>query len=223
MPVETTEQTPHRKTLDTEQQMLLEQMLLLPVPLPPQFVRLADYKGEERFLGTYYAATNGMLSDGKLTRSVSYFSVYAPLVNHPAIFFYVKRAGADLGSDDTEATHALILDLQENRIYLATAPIARRLLDTQLPQYQGELEAEGEPFDLETFIADLLKTKPQTLEEFHNIGMFEIFGGAARAEANKDAQEMREFLDQYIPADMSQIERLFYFSKFGVYQREQSL
>lgn len=112
-----------QNTLLDEQLGLLK---LLPTPLPPQFLQVAGYTAESRFIGLWYHATQSNLSDGQITRPVSFYRVYAPLVQHTAVSIYVRQAGADLGSDDSYPTHALLLDTKNERIYLGTFESFRR-------------------------------------------------------------------------------------------------
>lgn len=185
---------------ETTQKMLLEKMHLLPVELPPQFLELAEYAGEQRYVGVWYSATQACLADGRMMRGVSYFAVYAPLVNHPAISYYVRQAKADLGSDETFPTHCLLLDRAENKIYLGEYNRVQQLLNTQYPNTAADFEDELKR------AAELMlqHNNAKTLADFQRLGMFEMFGNSPNLNSKtyKLCEEMQKFLDQFLPSEL---------------------
>lgn len=172
----------------------LRTLKLLPTPLPPQFLEIAAYAAGKRFLGLWYHATQSNLSDGQVTRPVSLYRVYAPLVKHMAVSIYVREAGADLGSDDSFPTHALLLDTENERIYLGTLETIETIL-----RAQNERAAPASEL-FESF------NSAKTLEEFQKLGMFEFFGsGKLSPEEARLQAEMKSFLDAYIPPKLIEI------------------
>ncbi len=171
---------------------------LLPTPLPPQFLQVAGYTAENRFIGLWYHATQSNLSDGQMTRPVSFYRVYAPLVQHTAVSIYVRQAGADLGSDDSYPTHALLLDTKNERIYLGTLEEVETILGAQNERVARAGEFAGE-FDA-----------AKTLEDFQKLGMFEFFGsGVSSPEETRLQAEMKTFLDAYIPPNVIELVNKF--------------
>jgi hypothetical protein len=184
--------------LTTEQEALLTNAVLLPVPLPPQFVSLINYTGGNRFLMIFYMGTQATVADGRVSRGFSYYQAYEPLVSHPAVWHHLARRNADLGSDDTETTHALVLDTIENKMYLADYGLARAIIGTQTPTTDDgwrKVAAEGRE------IINKLN-RAATIADFQAMGMFEIFGGTARAATSRDVQAMKLFLDEYLSPEL---------------------
>lgn len=188
----------------TEQKTYLEKMQLLPTPLPPQFVRLAEYEGGQRFLALWYQATQSCLADGRMMRGISFYRAYAPLADHISVSVYVKTLEADLGSDDAPPTHTLVLDTSESKIYIGEFNLAQRLLETQYPSNQQEIKAELKK-------AEKMMSKMKTansLKDFQQYGMFEFFGAslsAADDTTNKLLLEMKDFLDQFVPPEIAEL------------------
>lgn len=171
----------------------LAEMFALPPPLPPQFMKLTNYTGGKRFVAINYQGTKAVIDDGTMSNTFSFYQAYSPLINHPAIFAHLRQQKAHLGADDAEATHSLILDTGQNKIYLATRRRASEFLEMQLPQTPEERRAADDKLQKQS--EDFEKSK--SLAELQNSGMFEFIAPADNRSLEVEA--MGRFLDEYVP------------------------
>ena len=181
----------------------LEKMFELSVPLPPQFMKLTNYDGDKRFVEINYQGTKATIGDGTMSNTFPFYQAYSPLADHLAVAIHLRRQNAFLGADDAEATHSLVLDTEQNKIYIATRRQASAFLEMQLPQTPEERRAEDER--LQKIFEEF--ERPKGLAELQNMGMFQFI--APTSDRSKEVNEMSQFLDGHIPADAKEILKQF--------------
>lgn len=159
-------------------------------------MRLANYEGEKRFVGIWYEATNATISDGRTQRTFSFYQAYQPFVEHWSVRYYLAKHNADLGSDDGFASHLLILDTAESKIYLAEQEQGRKLLDTQLSKATEADKAKAKE-EVEKMLKELKESN--SLADFQRLGMFEFFAPAE--DRSSEVRAMIDRLDKAMPEE----------------------
>lgn len=163
----------------------------IPVALPPILMKMIGYPASARFVCLYYMGTCATWNDGRGLATFSYYRVYEPLKEHPAIALYLFDA--DLGSDDSFPTHALVCDRQERKLFVGDYEKAIRFVRQQ---------HAGTPVD-EMVVAEYKREidDPVTAAGFNRLGMFEIFT-APDAAAQRETELLRQWLDGYITEEL---------------------
>jgi hypothetical protein len=102
------------------------------VPVPPMLAKVIGYTGDARFVSFHWTPYRDEVdySDGRLSATSNWhpFLVY---IHHPAVSPLLR--GYDLGSSDSEAKHALILDRENHALYIAPVKEAQAFLRQQWP------------------------------------------------------------------------------------------
>src|SRR5947199_7559643 len=88
----------------------------IPISLPPNLLKLMRYPGQARCLAIFYAGGKSTWLDGIASSTFSYYSVYQPFIEHPAVAIHLLDQ--DLGSDDYPATHALLIDREAGEVFV---------------------------------------------------------------------------------------------------------
>lgn len=171
----------------------LGQLTEIPVALPPNLMTLINYPGRARFVAINYFGTKATWHDGIASSTFSYYAAYEPLINHPAMYLHLMDV--DLGHDDTQATHALVCDRQDNKFYVGDLGVVRRLLTSQFPEQPDEETIAH----YHSMFAALVS--PASVSDLQNAGMFEFLLGASR-EAGEAGREMIAWLDNYITEEL---------------------
>lgn len=168
----------------------------LPVPLPPQFLALAYYERDRRYLAIWYDGGKPRLFDGVISQTFPYYQAFAPLVRHPAMEFYLECAGACLGADDQTAVHALLLDTEEKSLYLGALDQVTDFLKCQMPQTDEEIKKAER--DAREFLSKAAKAK--SMKDLQRLGMFQFFAPAE--DRSDEVSRMTSYLDSYIPEEI---------------------
>jgi hypothetical protein len=104
----------------------------LQAPVPPMLAKAIGYTGEARFVSFHWTpyGDEADYSDGRISATGNWhaFLVY---IQHPAISPFLKEY--DLGSSDSEAKHALILDREKLEVLIAPVKEAQSFLTKQWP------------------------------------------------------------------------------------------
>lgn len=82
-------------------------MKKLPIKTPAKLFDLLNIKQEIKYTAIYYHGTNPTWNTGYSMRTLSYYGLYEPMINHLALVYHLGSS-VDLGSDDFEPSHALI-------------------------------------------------------------------------------------------------------------------
>jgi hypothetical protein len=105
----------------------------LNVPVPPMLATAIGYKGEARYISFHWTPSGDetYYSDGRISTTGNW-QAYLAYIQHPAVSPYLKDY--DFGSSDSEAEHALILDREEQALYVAPVKAAEKFLGEQWPK-----------------------------------------------------------------------------------------
>ena len=106
----------------------------LAAPLWPRLLLAVGYTGGARWVAFYIALDNVTYNDGA-SSGTGDTGLFLAFKRHPVVAPHL--AGADLGSADTEASEWLVVDRQEQVLYLATQEAARWHLVAQWPRLHG--------------------------------------------------------------------------------------
>lgn len=158
-------------------------------PLPPMLLSMAGVTSKSRFISLYYCGNKAMWSDSRSFATFPFYTVWEPFTEHLAIAIYLFDT--DLGSDDTAATHAIVCDRAEQKIYVAAWAEAERLIENQHPP--RSLLTEQQFAEIQQRLAQELPS----ISELRDLGMFEFFLGS-KPEHQQHAMELIEWLDSYV-------------------------
>jgi hypothetical protein len=102
----------------------------LNVPVPPMLAKAIGYTGKARFVSFLWTpyGDEAEYSDGRVTATGNW-QAFLAYIQHPAIYPYLQDY--DLGSSETEAKHALLLDLEEFALYIAPVKEVKEFLSHQ--------------------------------------------------------------------------------------------
>ena len=121
---------------------LPESFKLIDVPLPPMLLSMAGVKGESRFVALFYRSSKSTWTDGRGSATFPFYTVWQPYIEHLAIAMHLFDA--HLGADDLEATHVLVCDRLDLKVYVAPIEEAMQFLDSQHPPRQPLTQEEWE-------------------------------------------------------------------------------
>lgn len=170
---------------------------LLSVPLPPMLPKMIGVVGNSRYFSIAYWGSKATWSDGRGLGTFSYFGVYSPLIEHPALAIHLEVY--NLGSDDLPPTHAILCDRLEQKMYVGNYAEVEKLLETQHPPVPN-LSPE-ELSQLQEQIA--LNMADFNLEQFQRLGMFELLTGHNQQQ-KQELVELVQWLDQLVTEDLLQ-------------------
>ena len=103
---------------------------LLAVPLWPRLPLALDYSGGAQWVAFYLTLDKGTYNDGA-SSGTGDTGLFLAFKRHPVVAAHL--VGTHLGSTDTEASDWLVVDRQEQVLYLATQAAARWHLVAQWP------------------------------------------------------------------------------------------
>lgn len=168
---------------------MLDQLTKFQPPLPPN---LSDYIGivsQNRFIKLTYELSKPFWSDGTNGATFSYYAVFQPFIEHPAIAINLLDENIDLGTDDTEPTHAILLDRKEDCMYVGEVSVVKNILKN----HQEILPNLPEP--------DWSKWEEISQNHPQRIGMFESMIGISDQQ-HLEAINLIQWLDHYISDDL---------------------
>jgi hypothetical protein len=104
----------------------------LQAPVPPMLATAMGYNGDARYVAFHWTpyGDEADYSDGRIS-ATGEWQAFLAYVRHPAVSPHFR--GYDLGSSDSEAKHALILDREQQAIYIAPVKEAQTFLPEQWP------------------------------------------------------------------------------------------
>ena len=109
--------------------------LRLAAPLWPRLPVAVGYTGGARWVAFYIAFDKVTYNDGA-SSGTGDTGLFLAFKRHPVVAPHL--AGAQLGSVDIEASEWLVVDRQEQMLYLATQAAARWHLVAQWPRYHSK-------------------------------------------------------------------------------------
>jgi hypothetical protein len=104
----------------------------LKAPVPPMLAKAMGYKGEARFVSLQWTpyGDEAEYFDGRMSATGNW-QAFLAYVQHPAVSPFLE--GYELGSSESEAAHALILDREKLEVLIAPMQEARSFLTEQWP------------------------------------------------------------------------------------------
>ncbi len=105
----------------------------LNVPVPPMLAKAMGYRGNARYVSFQWTPYGDETdySDGRGSGTGDW-QAFLAFIHHPAV--RPQLQGYDLGSSDSEAKHALILDQEQQILFIAPARDAEKFLQEQWPK-----------------------------------------------------------------------------------------
>jgi hypothetical protein len=107
-------------------------------PLWPRLLVALGYQGAARWVALYISSDHAIYNDGSGLGSSGDTGPFLAYKRHLVVAPHL--AGAHLGSADEEARDWLLIDAQQQMLYLAACDETRRFLATQWPRYEAPLE-----------------------------------------------------------------------------------
>jgi hypothetical protein len=110
----------------------LEGLTPLKAPVPPMLANAIGYKGAARYVSFQWTpyGDEADYADGRLSGTGNW-QAFLAYIQHPAVSPYLEAY--DLGSSDSEARHALILDRDKLEIMIAPVKETQAFLSAQWP------------------------------------------------------------------------------------------
>jgi hypothetical protein len=104
----------------------------LSVPVPPILAKSIGYNGKARYVGFQWTPYGDETEyfDGRRSATGNW-QAFLAYIQHPAVSPLLEEY--DLGSSESEAGHALILDREKLEVFIATVKEARTFLSEQWP------------------------------------------------------------------------------------------
>ena len=170
----------------------VEELTPIPVQLPPVLMRMIGYEANARFVAIYYLASKATWNDGLQLSTFSYYNVYEPLKEHPAVA--LRLLDANLGNDDEMPTHALLCDREERKLYVGEF---ERVLALCRQQHPEELSADY----LAEYRGAVEREEPTTAGDFNRLGMFELFTRPDEG-AERETVLLRQWLDAQLTEEL---------------------
>jgi hypothetical protein len=102
----------------------------LNIPVPPMLAKAIGYTGDAWFVSFHWTpfGDEAEYSDGRVTATGNW-QAFLAYIQHPAIYPYLQDY--DLGSSDSEAKQALLLDHEDSALYVAPMKEAGDFLSHQ--------------------------------------------------------------------------------------------
>lgn len=172
----------------------MQQFTLLPVPMPPMLPGMVGI-GNIQYFSIFYQGSKATWSNGRGIGTFSYWAVYTPLLEHPALAIHLERY--NLGSDDEAPECAILCDVGEYKMYVGNCREIDRFLQQQHSENELPLLTQK---DLEAALKAVENLSP---EQMQRLGMFEMFGNT-NPQAQQETAKMVEWLDGYITPDLIQ-------------------
>jgi hypothetical protein len=166
---------------------------LIPVTIPLFFDDMVGHPKQARFLALWYSRNHAVWDDGRNCGQFSYYCAYHPLVSHCAVTCHLR--GADLGSDDSTATHALLIDREQSALYIGAYAAAMSLVKQMHPPPQPVTEEELKA------IEERIANNPVTTAQMQRMGLFELTLGHSE-EQQREAAALVQHLDTYITDEL---------------------
>ena len=179
----------YKKPVSTDQQYSFDGLTLLPVPVPPILEKAVGYPGDARFVSFYWTpgGDEADYDDGQRA-DTGEWQGYLAYIQHPVV--HPLLAEYNLGSSDSEAKHALILDRQERKLYVASRKDTQTFLAQQWPKVEPIHFSQEEWTAMKT---QLLKS----IKQNRNIEMDEIHRRIEEQSAHVEA--LQNWLDRLLP------------------------
>jgi hypothetical protein len=110
----------------------LKSLTLLKAPVPPMLAKAIGYKGEARYVSFHWTpyGDEAEYSDGRLSATGNW-QAFLAYTQHPTVSPLLQDY--DLGSSDSEAKHALLLDREKLELLIAPVKEAQVFLTEQWP------------------------------------------------------------------------------------------
>jgi hypothetical protein len=107
----------------------------LNVPVPPMLDAAIGYKGKARFVSFQWTpyGDEADYSDGRVSATGNW-QAFLAYIQHPAVSPFLEAY--DLGSSDSEGKHALVLDREQFKVFIAPVKEAAKFLREQWPPQQ---------------------------------------------------------------------------------------
>jgi hypothetical protein len=104
----------------------------LHAPVPPILAKAIGYNGEARYVAFHWTpyGDEAEYSDGHRSATGNW-QAFLAYIQHPAVSPFLRDY--DLGSSDSDATHALVLDRENLEILIAPVKAAQAFLTEQWP------------------------------------------------------------------------------------------
>jgi hypothetical protein len=110
----------------------LKGLTLLDIPVPPILAKAIGYNGDARYVAFQWTpyGDEAEYSDGRRSATGNW-QAFLAYIQHPAVSPVLREY--DLGSSESEAKHALILDREKSEVLIAPVKEAQTFLTEQWP------------------------------------------------------------------------------------------
>jgi hypothetical protein len=160
----------------------------LNVPVPPMLAQAIGYTGDARFVSFQWTPYGDETdySDGR-TSATGNWQAFLAYIHHPAVSPLLRDY--DFGSSDSEAKHALVLDRENNALYVAPVKETEKFLKEQWPK-EPPIRMSQEEY------AALVTKALKNIKPPRDISMDEIHRRIERQSAL--VEELQQWLDKHL-------------------------
>ena len=159
------------------------------IDIPPMLPEMANLSLACRYVALYYLDGKAYWDGGIAKQTLNFDSCWKILVTHPTIALQLTK-DIDLGSDCSEASHHLMLDREEDNLYLCTVEESKNLIHSQ-----QEVIAVLSVFPIE--LNPIAANTPTKLHRFEK-------GGDRICDRQREAIELNLWLDKQLTIGMIQ-------------------
>lgn len=184
---------------------------------PEILLKMIKIPGNSKpYFGLYYSH-KATFTDGGYLFNFSYYDVYEPFVRHPLVLHEFHKASEffgekiDLGSDDSEPIHILLLNQKERTVEIAKYKDGIKFLRKQYPVVKPTILTEEDKKRLVAKMESELALENNSMHNLRKRGMFEMFSNPSMESQLSKEMLMRE-LDKLIGDELIN----FYAVIFGV-------
>ncbi len=165
----------------------------LPVAMPPMLPEMVGVS-DTQYFALYYQGSKATWSNGRAMATFSYYTVYAPLIEHITLAIHLEPY--NLGSDYEVPEYAILCDTVHHKMYVGAYQEIDYFL---LQQHPKEFPTLSE----QELGAAIKALENMSLEQMQKLGMFEMFGNT-NLQARQQTVELVQWLDQQITEELIQ-------------------
>jgi hypothetical protein len=179
---------PRQMTETKEKRNTIVGLTQLYAPVPPMLAKAIGYKGEARYVSFHWTPYGDETdySDGRISATGNW-QPFLTYIQHPSVRQFLTDY--DLGSSDSEAKHALILDQQKQELYVAPVKEAEKFLEKQWPELPPIRMPQEE-------YLSLVKKAMKNIKQPTDVDIEKI--NRRIEEQYKMVEELQRWLDKYL-------------------------
>jgi hypothetical protein len=188
----------------------------LALTLPPMMVGFLNVQTSARYFSLFYSSPFPRWHDG-VERGTASHTIYITFINH--ITVAIELWNYNLGSEETEATHHLLCDRQEQKIYVGLAQNVEHFLNAQKQLIAEVQQSEVEILQMQERLQQQLYDLE--IEAMMRSGEWSLRLQQIRRYESLASQELSHWLNQKVNRNL--MTRYIAYARSGEYRAIQQL